>query len=164
MDNLVKNHRDENHRAHDYEIPVVIRPPDAANALGIGVADLKYRKAVLDQFQDRAANDDAENRPLPAAQGDAAQHHSRDREQFISHADAVVHLPDIRGVADAGEAGQGGGDHVGDGFHAFHWNSRILRRRAIATDGIEVAPEQPCTLIDRIEARMEKQRNAVRRP
>src|SRR4051812_33870191 len=48
MHNLIENHRNQNYSAHDDEIPIVIRPPDAADAVGVGVADLKNCKAILD--------------------------------------------------------------------------------------------------------------------
>src|SRR4051794_40861856 len=50
MDDLIENHRDQDHRAHHDEVPVVIGTPDSADAVGIGVADLENREAVLDQF------------------------------------------------------------------------------------------------------------------
>src|SRR5438477_12325442 len=73
VNQLVENDRDQNHRADDDESPVVIQPPDSADAAGIGAEPLEHVNAVVDHAHDAGADDDADHGALAAAQGDAPE-------------------------------------------------------------------------------------------
>ena len=140
---LVEDHGDQDHGADDDEGPVRVEAPDAARCRrrrGTAHWNMLMPLSMTRMIAEPMTMPSTV--PSPPRSEHAAEHGRRDRVELVGDAHLLRHLADVGGVADAGDAARARPRSRRSSVSTrLHGDARVLRRVAVAADGVDVAAE-----------------------